>query len=262
MLIQATLLGCGTSTGVPVLGCRCSICTSLNPRNKRLRTSCHIKVDNKRSFLIDASPDFRQQALTHYIDYLDGVLFTHGHADHILGTEDLRGLSYVRSSPLPCYAEAHTAKQIRSLFSYIFDPDPNYVGGGLARLSLIDSLTPGVSFSLEGVEITPFRLYHGTLPILGYRIGSLVYATDCNHIPEESFPYLENAEVLFLDGLRFEPHPTHFTIPEAIKLAQRIKAQSTWLIHLTHTVDFDEVSLDLPQGIQLGYDGLTVTIGT
>jgi phosphoribosyl 1,2-cyclic phosphate phosphodiesterase len=225
-----------------------------------LRTSCYIQSSGGASILVDASPDFRTQALREGISRLDAVFYTHAHADHILGTEDLRGLSYVRSSALPCYAERHTATELTRAFSYIFHPDPEYIGGGLPRLDLIGSLLPEDPVAIADLLVKPFRLYHGHLPILGYRIGSFVYATDCNRIPEESWKYFENAEVLFIDGLRRDPHPTHFSIAEAIAVAQKVGAQRTWLIHLTHTVDYTEESARLPNGIALAYDGLKISV--
>ncbi len=254
---KLTVLGCGTSTGVPIPGCTCHVCTSKNPRNHRLRTSSAITLPDDQVLLIDASPDLRLQALTHGLRRVDAVLYTHAHADHILGTDDLRVFNFRRTSPIPCISTRATLESLKQTFHYIFDPDPLYQGGALAKLSL-EEVSPGVPFEAAGQSILPLLLYHGELPILGWRIGDLAYATDCNCIPAETKEQLKGVRTLLLDGLRYEPHATHFTIPEAVETAQTLGFEQTYLLHMTHTVEYEDVSKSLPEGIQLAYDGLEI----
>lgn len=254
---KLTVLGCGTSTGVPIPGCTCHVCTSENPRNHRLRTSSAITLPDGQVLLIDASPDLRLQALTHGLFKVDAVLYTHAHADHILGTDDLRVFNFRRKSPIPCFSTEKTLESLKQTFHYIFDPDPLYQGGALAQLSL-EEVLPGVPFTAAGQSILPLLLYHGELPVLGWRIGDLAYATDCNRIPEETKEQLQGVRILLLDGLRYEHHATHFTIPEAIETAQGLGFEQTYLLHMTHTVEYEEVSKRLPDGIKLAYDGLEI----
>lgn len=251
------ILGCGTSTGVPVPGCRCAICTSPNPKNKRSRTSALIKVNDGYNILIDASTDFRWQALTWNIESVNAVLFTHAHADHILGIDDLKGYNFIQRSSIPCYGTLQTLTEIKRCFHYIFLPDPDYEGGLLPQLNLmqIDSNQP---FNVGPVSIQPFALQHGKHPVTGFRIGDLAYATDCNSIPDQSREILRGVKTLVLDGLRFEPHRTHFTIPEAVKVAQELQVETTYFVHMTHTVDYDIVQRDLPENMFLAYDGLEI----
>ena len=252
-----TVLGCGTSTGVPIPGCSCAVCTSKDQKNKRLRTSSVVTLPNKEVILIDASPDLRWQALKHNVSRVDAVLYTHAHADHILGTDDLRVFNFWKKGSIPCFANQETLTSLRKSFHYIFEPDPLYQGGALAKLSLHE-VSAGTAFNASGQSILPLLLYHGDLPVLGWRIGDLAYATDCNRIPEETRKLLVGVKTLLLDGLRDEPHATHFTISEAIDVASSLEVEQTFLLHMTHTVDYNEVSKRLPSGVQLAYDGLNV----
>jgi phosphoribosyl 1,2-cyclic phosphate phosphodiesterase len=207
--------------------------------------------------LIDTSTDFRAQALRYKIPRVDAVLFTHAHADHILGLEDLRGYNFAQGGAIPCYGTAQTLDLIKRSFFYIFDPSTTYQGGLPAQLTLIP-IQEYSTFSTHGITIESFPVLHGTLTVSAYRFGSLAYVTDCKSIPETSWKRLEGLETLILDGLRYEQHLTHFTIPEAIAVAQKLQARRTILIHMTHSIDYDEVSAKLPQGIELGYDGLEI----
>jgi phosphoribosyl 1,2-cyclic phosphate phosphodiesterase len=254
--MKFTLLGSGTSTGVPMPGCVCEVCTSTDPRNQRCRTSAYLHTD-AGGILIDASTDLRHQALRWDVRRVDSVLFTHAHADHILGIDDLRVFNFVQKSSIPCYGSGKTLEGIRKMFGYLFDRDPLYEGGALARLELIE-IEHSTPFVVQGLEIQPFELLHGRLPVTGYRFGPVAYATDCSAIPAESMEMLRGVKYLFLDGLRYEPHPTHLSIPEAIEIANALEAEQTWLIHTTHNVDYERVSADLPPGIALGYDGLEI----
>lgn len=252
--MKVTFLGSGTSTGVPVIGCSCKVCSSPDPRNKRLRQSVKIEIDDK-IFLIDTTPDLRTQLLRDPISHLDFVLFTHSHSDHLMGLDDIRPFNFRQRRPITAFASPSTAKGIRRAFSYIWDNSQN--GGGKPQLQLeeIDG-----RFTHEGIEIIPIPVSHGEWTILGYRIGPFAYLTDTNGIPESSRLLLEGIETLALDGLRPSPkHPTHFTIPEAIEAAQKIGARTTYLIHLSHEIDHPELESTLPPGFRLAYDGLVLS---
>jgi len=262
--MQATLqiLGSGTSTGIPVPGCQCKVCTSNNPKNKRLRTSAVITTNpndsGERNYIvIDTTPDFRYQMLRAKIPYVSAILYTHYHADHTLGLEDLRGFNFVKGGPIPCYATAETFSELSRLFSYIFNPDPHYEGGQVTSVTphCIKSLD---LFTVGKIPVQPFPLFHGKLPVTGFRLGDLAYATDCSIVPEESKFLLRGVRTLVLDGLRYNSHPNHFTIPEAIKVAQSMGVERTILIHMTHSVDHDEVTASLPLGVELAFDGLEI----
>lgn len=254
--MRVTFLGTGTSTGVPVVGCRCRICTSAEPKNKRLRQSVSIEVDGKY-FLIDTTPDLRLQLLTHPIPRLDFLLFTHSHSDHLMGLDDIRPFNFRQRETIHAYANAMTAKAIRRAFAYIWDPY-SQIGGGKPQLELHEVDAP---FTHDGVEITPIPVLHGNWTILGFRIGNFAYITDTNGIPPRSIELLRGVEVLALDGLRpAPPHPTHFTIAEAIAASHEIGARMTYLIHLTHEVEHAETEATLPDGVRLAYDGLTLDL--
>jgi len=253
--MKLKILGSGTSTGVPIPGCRCEVCRSSDPKNHRDRTSALIQFDSGVQYLIDASPDLRHQALKWNITHLEGVLFTHAHADHILGIDDLRVFNFVSRRPLDCYSTNTAFKSIRQTFPYLFDKDPEYKGGILADLNFHE-ISPGKSFELANCKVLPFELQHGNVEVLGFRIGNLAYATDCNIIPDSTKELLKGVEILILDGLRYEPHPTHLSIPEAIEQAQSLGVAQTYLIHMTHNVDHHTVSAQLPAGVSLCYDGL------
>lgn len=249
--MRVTFLGSGTSTGVPVVGCRCRVCTSTHPRNQRLRQSVAIESNGKH-FLIDTTPDLRLQLLRHPIPRLDFLLYTHSHSDHLMGLDDIRPFNFRQRESIRAYASPYTAKAIRRAFSYIWDA--TQLGGGKPQLELVEI---DGAFLHEDIEIIPIPVTHGEWTILGFRIGPFAYITDTNGIPPESMRLLEGVDTLALDGLRpSPPHPTHFTIDEAVECAQRIGARVTYLIHLTHDVDHDELEAKLPAGVRLAYDGL------
>ena len=255
--MRLTILGCGTSTGVPIPGCPCAVCNSNDPKNERWRTSALITADDGRNILIDTSPDLHHQALRYKIERVDAVLYTHAHADHILGTDDLRVYNFRRDSPIPCFGDAQTLSALKNFFHYIFSPDPNYEGGLLAKLALHE-IEVGKSFKAAEQEVLPFSLLHGSSPVLGFRIGDLAYATDCNAIPDESFSALSGVKVLILDALRHKPHNTHFTVADAVDAAKRVGAERTYFVHMTHDLDYHETNAELPPGMQLAYDGLQI----
>ncbi len=259
MQISFTVLGCGTSTGVPVPGCKCGVCQSKDPRNTRLRTSGLVTLDNGATILIDAGTDLRAQALANNIEKIDAVLFTHSHSDHILGIDDLRCFNFNRPGPIPCFAEASTISEIKRVFKYLFEDNTEYEGGLLAKLAF-SAITPLDSFDLFGAAVTPFRLWHGKNQVTGFRINDLVYATDCNNIPQESIPIMSNSKLLILDALRHRAHRTHFTIEQAISQSQILLAQKTLFVHMTHDIDYESESALLPANISYAYDGLTTII--
>ncbi|HET7437299.1 MAG TPA: MBL fold metallo-hydrolase [Thermoanaerobaculia bacterium] len=251
-----TFLGTGTSTGVPVVGCRCRVCTSKDPRDQRMRQSVKIEANGKY-FLIDTSPDLRWQLLRDPIPRLDFVLFTHSHSDHLMGLDDIRPFNFRQREPIHAFASRPTAKAIRRAFSYIWD-DATQIGGGKPQLDLHEVSEP---FTHEGIDITPIPIQHGDWTIFGFRLGKFAYVTDTNGISDASMELLRGVEILALDGLRIAPrHPTHFVIDEAVRCAQRIDARETWLIHLTHEVLHEEVDANLPPGIRLAYDGLKLQL--
>ncbi len=246
-----TFLGTGTSTGVPVVGCRCAVCASDDPRNKRLRQSVKIEI-NGRILLIDTTPDLRLQLLRDPIPRLDFILFTHSHADHLMGLDDVRPFNFRQRETLHAFASAPTAKAIRRAFSYIWSE--SQAGGGKPQIELHEVDGP---FTHDGIDIVPIPVRHGDWTILGYRIGSFAYITDTNGIPDQSLPLLEGIDTLALDGLRPSPtHPTHFTIGEAVAAARRVAPRMTYLIHLAHEVDHATVEATLPENVRLAWDGL------
>jgi phosphoribosyl 1,2-cyclic phosphate phosphodiesterase len=252
-LMRVTFLGTGTSTGVPVVGCRCRVCTSDDPRNKRLRQSVKIEANGKH-FLIDTTPDLRLQLLRDPIPRLDFILYTHSHSDHLMGLDDIRPFNFRQREPIQAFASPPTAKAVRRAFSYIWSD--TQIGGGKPQLELIEI---DGAFTHLGVDIVPIPVLHGDWTILGFRIGPFAYITDTNGIPDASMRLLEGVEILALDGLRPTPrHPTHFTIAEAVDAAHRVKPRLTYLIHLTHEVEHAEVEATLPNDVRLAWDGLTL----
>jgi phosphoribosyl 1,2-cyclic phosphate phosphodiesterase len=250
-----TFLGTGTSTGVPVVGCRCPVCTSVDPRNKRMRQSVKIEAKGKY-FLIDTTPDLRFQLLREPIPRLDFILFTHSHADHLMGLDDIRPFNFRQRETIHAFASPPTANAVRRAFGYIWSD--SQIGGGKPQLDLHEIDGP---FTHEGIDIVPLPVRHGDWTILGFRIGDFAYITDTNGIPQATMDLLHGVEHLALDGLRVTPpHPTHFTIGEAAAVAQTIGARNTWLIHLTHEVDHETVEATLPEGVRLAYDGLRLEL--
>jgi phosphoribosyl 1,2-cyclic phosphate phosphodiesterase len=255
--VRATLLGTGTSVGVPIIGCVCPTCRSTDPRDRRLRCSCLVETGGL-SILIDTSPDFREQALHHGITRIDAVLYTHHHFDHIAGIDDLRPYLFVNHRPIPCFAHPVTTAVFRSKYEYIFGGAPHPSAPGL-NLQQVDG-----PFRIHGryddaagsVEVIPLAAKHGELDIFGYRIGPFAYLTDVSTLPEEAIPALEGVKVLILNALRFKPHVSHLSVPQAVALARRIGAPHTALIHMTHNVLHARDDAALPAGIQFGYDGL------
>lgn len=268
--VRVTMLGTGTSTGVPVLGCNCRVCQSDDPRDKRMRSSCHIAVRAGESageagaavhLQIDTGPDFRRQALRFGIERVDAVLFTHAHFDHVTGLDDLRPLFFQNPAPAPCFARPHTAKVLRRMFPHVFvhDDYPNATNLELHELAESDPFDVPSRYDAEAapVRVQPIPLMHGELPTCGFLIGRFAYLTDASAIPEASFSRLEGrVDTLVLDALHRKNHPTHFSIEEAAGAARRIGARQTYFTHLTHSVLHAKEDPRLPAGINLAYDGL------
>ena len=250
--MQITFLGTGTSHGVPMIGCDCSTCRSTDPRDKRLRTSLFVVTDDGMRVLVDAGPDLRAQALAHSISRVDAILVTHGHADHILGLDDVRRYNSVMERPMALFGDAVTLGEIRRMFAYVFNPDTPK-GGGLPQLELFTIAGP---FCIGRQEIVPVPVWHGRRAILGFRLGGFAYLTDCSGIPESSMPLLEGVEVVVLDALRERPHSTHFSLDQAIDASRRIGARQTYFTHMCHDLPHAATCARLPPGVSLAYDGL------
>ena len=253
--MRVTFLGTGTSTGVPVIGCDCATCRSTDTRDRRWRPSVYLQLDNGLSVLIDASPDLRAQALRFDVRRVDMILFTHGHADHVLGLDDVRIYNFRQRGVIPCFGDARTLAAVRRMFAYVFDPSTPR-GGGLPQLALWPVSGP---FSVARRTIVPVPLRHGTLPVFGYRLGGLAYLTDCNAIPDTSWPLLQGLDVLVLDALRHRPHSTHFNVEQAVEAAARIGARQTYFTHMTHDLPHAATCERFPPGITLAHDGLVVS---
>jgi phosphoribosyl 1,2-cyclic phosphate phosphodiesterase len=254
---RVTFLGSGTSHGVPVIGCDCAVCHSIDPRDNRLRASIFIEVPGQASLLVDTTPDFRQQALRHGIRRIDAVLFTHAHADHILGFDELRRFNTLQSAAIPCYGNGFCFDILKRTFYYVFD-GVSRLGGGVPQVELHEVGTD--AFAVQGLRVVPVPLWHGRMPILGFRVGNFAYLTDCNRIPDESWPLLDGTDTLVIDALRDEPHPTHFTVAEALEAIQRIAPRRAFLTHMTHDLGHAETCARLPAGVELAYDGLELDV--
>jgi phosphoribosyl 1,2-cyclic phosphate phosphodiesterase len=251
-----TILGCGTSTGVPLISCKCSVCSSRNPKNHRLRASAWVQKKGK-SILIDTSTDLRQQALRAKIQRIDAVLYTHPHADHIHGIDELRSYNFIQRSSIPVYGNSWTCDELRHKFNYIFAPGP-VEGGGIPQLELHQLDSQAESVDIQGVSVTSISLQHGSKECLGYRIDSVAYVTDCSYIPSLSIERLKGLSVLILDCLRLQPHGTHFHLEQALEMISVLRPKKTFLTHLGHDFDYVKWNRKLPRGVSLAYDGLKI----
>jgi len=237
-----------------MIGCDCGTCRSTDPRDQRLRPSIFIETDDGRALLVDAGPDLRAQALARNIRRVDAILFTHGHADHILGLDDVRRFNAMQQRPMPCYGDEKTIADIRQTFAYAFD-STTHKGGGLPQVEMFSVLGP---FCVGRQEIVPVPIFHGRRPILGLRLGGFAYLTDCSQIPDPSWPLLQGLDVLVIDALRDRPHPTHFTLGAAMETSRRLAPRRTYFTHMCHDLPHAATSARLPDGMELAYDGLVV----
>jgi phosphoribosyl 1,2-cyclic phosphate phosphodiesterase len=253
--------------GVPTLGCPCAVCNSPDPHDRRLRPSVLVRWKEEaagsdggtdRVVVIDTGPDFREQALREHVTHVDAVLYTHAHADHILGMDDLRPLSFIaerRGGPIPLYADAEATKILEQVFAYTFSPRATYPTRARVQLTPLKDRN-----DVHGVEFVRIALWHGEQPISGFRFGSAAYMTDVSAIPETSFALLEGVEVLVVSALRRTPHPSHSTIEQSVTWARRIGARQTWFTHIAHDLGHEETNQSLPENVRLAYDGLSVPV--
>ncbi len=236
--------------GVPTLGCSCKVCTSSDPHDSRTRPSIAVEYEG-HVVLIDTTPDFRAQAIREKLYRIDAILYTHSHADHILGLEDVRPLSFRGKEKIPLYAYPDTARQIRKSFNYIFDPDPDYTT--LARVELRPL---NGELTLFGAHFLPVKLLHGKAEIYGYRFGRAAYLTDFSEIPPDSMSQLRELDVLFLDALRHRPHPTHSTVENSLRLVEQLAPKRAFFTHISHDLSHEETNAALPAHVRLAYDGM------
>ncbi len=254
---RLVFLGTGTSSGVPTLGCDCPVCTSDDPRNQRTRPSVLIALP-RGNLLIDATPEMRLQLLRERVKLVHAIVFTHAHADHLFGLDDLRAFPRHLGGPVPIYCEPSTEATIRQVFHYAFHESLARLPAGHVPKLEFHRIGPGVPFEVRGQTMTPIRLEHGKLDVLGFRVGDLAYCTDVSRIPETSWPLLSNLDTLVLDALRYEPHPTHFSLGEALEVIERLKPRRAFLTHLSHAFDHGPTESTLPAPVALAYDGLSL----
>lgn len=252
-----TFLGTGTSQGVPVIACQCTVCRSNDPRDRRLRTSALIQTDTGQNILIDIGPDFREQMLREQVRRLDAILITHAHRDHVAGIDDIRSFNYVQKQKMEIYANHEALTTLQRDYHYIFEPHPF---PGLPEANL-HTLTGNDPFSVGGTEIVPVKAMHKDLPVLGYRIGPLAYITDANHMGADQLEKLRGVETLVINALRKEKHFSHYCLSEALEVIDAIQPRKAYLTHMSHEMGLHAtVDTELPEGVHLAYDGLKVRI--
>ena len=252
-----TFLGTGTSQGIPMIGCHCEVCSSADPKDKRLRSSLFVQECGVR-ILIDAGPDFRYQLLRSGIDDLDAIILTHEHKDHTGGLDDVRAINYVKNKVIPVYCEERVAQSLEKEYYYAFK-DEKYPGAPEFDIRVIDSKP----FCIKEVEVIPIRVYHNNLPIFGYRIGNFAYITDASLIPEQEYEKLKELNIFIINTVRRERHPAHFSLAEAIEAANKTAAKRSFITHLSHQIGLHkQLSLSLPVNIEAAYDGLTINSDT
>jgi len=254
--VRVRFLGTGTSHGVPMIGCDCAVCRSTDTRDNRSRPSIVVETDDGMSVLVDTTPDLRTQALRHDVRRIDAILFTHAHADHLMGLDEVRRYNWLARQPMPVFGDAATLREVRRTFAYIFAADAP-AGGGVPDVRLFPIAG---EFCLGRQTIQPIPIRHGHWTILGFRFGRFAYLTDCNGIPDSSIALLQGLDCLVLDALRRRPHPTHFTIDEAVQMATRIGAGRTYFTHIAHDLPHAETCAGLPAGMTLAHDGLLVEV--
>jgi phosphoribosyl 1,2-cyclic phosphate phosphodiesterase len=267
MAMELVFLGTGTSAGVPMIGCDCPVCRSTDPRDQRTRPSVLVRYADDagtlRQYLVDTSPELRLQAVRQGLKRIDGVFYTHAHADHVFGLDDLRRFNAVMEAPVDIYAESETLLALQRLFPYVFAPHLNVNVSFVARL-IAHEVAEARPQAMQGAVWTPLRLLHGRLPILGYRIDqagrSLAYCTDVSSIPPQTYPLLMDLDVLVLDALRFRHHPTHFTVDQALEVVEQVKPRRTYFTHMAHDVSHADLEAKLPEHVYLAFDGLVVAV--
>jgi phosphoribosyl 1,2-cyclic phosphate phosphodiesterase len=255
---ELILLGTGTSHGIPVIGCHCPVCLSTDPRNNRTRSGVAIRLP-AGTILIDTSPELRVQLLRERIELVHAVLYTHAHADHIFGMDDLRLFGYQLKRAIPLYCEEPVERQLRAAFSYAFQPPSPELHVGAVPMLEFQRIGED-AFEVLGETIRPIRMMHGKLPVLGFRIRDVAFCTDVSFMPEESYPLLEGLDVLVIDALRDVPHATHFGIPQALEVAARVRPRQTYLTHVSHHLEYTATNARLPDGVEMSYDGLRIPL--
>jgi phosphoribosyl 1,2-cyclic phosphate phosphodiesterase len=249
--LRLTILGSGTSHGIPMIACTCPVCTSADPRDRRTRPSALFSYDG-RHVLVDTAPELRLQCLACNVRRVDAILLTHAHADHVVGLDDVRRFNDLQGTPLDVYADAATLARVQTMFAYAFRDDPEYPSAK-PRLRPVPIAGP---FELFGRQVIPLRYFHGPTQVVGFRIGGIAYCPDCSALPDETRALLTDLDVLVLDALRKRPHPTHFNLEQAVAEALRIGARRTWFTHIAHELLHAETDAHLPPGMALAYDGL------
>jgi len=241
-----------------MIACECAVCMSENPRNKRNRPCLLVTTDDDQNILIDTPPELRLAATRFHVNRVHSVLLTHSHADHIFGMDDLRAFNYRQSAPIPVYGEKHTLADVRRVFSYCFEQTQQ--GGGKPQIELVP-IFPGNEYVVSGLKVTPLKVLHGTLPVTAYLLGEHVaYVTDVSEIPNATFDRLRGKDVLFLDAVRRKPHSTHFHLDAALAVIDELRPKQTYLVHLSHDYDHDKTNMELPAGVELAWDGMTVDV--
>lgn len=256
--IRVTVLGSGTSAGVPMIGCHCPVCSSTDPRDKRTRPSIVVEYGG-HSVLIDTSPELRLQSVANGIDRIDAVVYTHAHADHIFGLDDVRRFNTILNGPLPVYAQVEHMRTIQNAFPYAFNRVPQDLALGMYRPELAPTLIEG-PFEIGGQEWIPVPMIHGRFEVLGFRIGNFAYCTDCHTIPDRSLAMLEGLDTLIIDGLRPRPHPTHLSFAEAQEMIAKIAPKRAYFTHIAHDKKHADIDADLPPHIRAAYDGLKINV--
>jgi phosphoribosyl 1,2-cyclic phosphate phosphodiesterase len=257
--VKLTFLGTGTSFGVPQVGCACSVCRSTDPRDKRTRVGAVVESHGTR-ILIDTPPELRLQLIAAGVHSVDAVLFTHDHADHTHGLDDIRAISVLRGSPLPMYGPAETLASLTRKFPYVFDDSIRPAPGSSKPEGSARTLEPGVTVRVGTLDVVPLAVPHGAMRVFGYRIGAVGYVTDAKTIPDDAYATLSGVKVLVLNALFHESHPTHLSFDEAVATARRVGAERTFLTHLTHNDAHADLEADLPEGVYPAFDGLQVVV--
>ncbi len=258
-IAEMIIMGTGTSVGVPVAGCPCAVCRSQNPRNQRTRTGVLIRGP-LGEFIIDAGPELRLQLVRENARLIQAAVFTHAHADHILGLDDLRIFGYQMNAAVPLYCEESVEARIRHMFSYAFTDSATHAHQFAAPKLRFERIVPGEVFAVLGIKILPIRLKHGELPVLGFRIGNVAFLTDMSTIPADSKELLQGLDTLVIDALRKEPHPTHLHVDAAVRLIHQLRPRQAYLTHMSHDLEYDALRTELPDGIEPAYDGLKIAI--